>query len=73
MRHENERKRFKPEQDDISHGEESLVDFLRRCSIDEETWKYILDRPTDPPREISFDDWRVDGDDETTEGEQREL
>jgi hypothetical protein len=40
--------------------EESLLDFLQRCPIDEEIWRDILDRPTDPPREISFDEWRSD-------------
>jgi len=45
---------------------ETLLDFLRRCPIDEETWKIILDRPDDPPRDISFDDFSVE--DETTEG-----
>ncbi len=43
--------------------EETLLEFLRRSPIDEETWKVILDRPTDPPREFSFDDF--DFEDET--------
>lgn len=54
----------KAAEDDADRGEESLVDLLRRCPIDEETWKYILARPTDPPREISFNDWCFEDDDE---------
>ena len=43
--------------------EESLLDLLRRCPIDEKTWTYILDRPNDPPREIDFDDFDFDDND----------
>lgn len=51
-------------QDNSDRAGESLVDLLRRCPIDDETWNYILDRSTDPPRDISFDDWRFEDEDE---------
>ena len=50
-------------QDDTGCEDESLLDLLRRCPIDEETWTYILDRPNDPPREIDFDDFDFDDND----------
>lgn len=49
------------------HPKESLIELLRRCPIDVETWKIILDRPDDSPREISFDDWRFEDQDEAAE------
>jgi hypothetical protein len=51
---------LKPHKRDLPREEESLLDLLRRCPIDEATWAYILDRLTDPPREFSFDDWHDD-------------
>lgn len=49
-----------------SYGrQETLLELFQRCPIDEETWKFILDRPTDPPREVPFDDWQFDDDDVT--------
>lgn len=46
------------------------MEFLQRSPIDEETWKIILDRPDDPPREISFDDFRFDDEAEETPDDQ---
>jgi len=51
---------LKPNKRGLPREEESLLDLLRRCPIDEATWVYILDRPTDPPREFSFDDLHGD-------------
>lgn len=70
MRCENMNKgNTKPTQDNnIVPKEESLVDLLRRCPIDEETWAIILDRPNDTPRDILFDDWF--GDDHPEEVEE---
>lgn len=49
-----------PEKQEISQGDtnrkKSLLDVLRGCPIDDETWKDILNRSPEPPREISFDD-----------------
>lgn len=50
-------------QNDEPHGrKETLLELFQRCPIDAETWKFILDRPTDQPREVSFDDWQFDDD-----------
>ncbi len=58
-------RKVKSQEHDSDREEESLLDLLRRCPIDEETWAYILDRPNDLPREISFDDLEFDnGEDE---------
>lgn len=54
----------KSSQDYSDRAGESLVDLLRKCPIDDETWNYILDRPTDPPRDISFDGSRFEDGDE---------
>ncbi|MEJ7847929.1 MAG: hypothetical protein WKF92_07585 [Pyrinomonadaceae bacterium] len=48
--------------------EESLLDFLRRCPIDEETWTYILDRPNDLSREIDFDNFDFNDSDSIIHG-----
>ena len=53
MNQETEKKEF-------DHKEQTLVELLRSCPIDEETWKIILDRPNDIPRDISFDDFRFE-------------
>ncbi len=48
---------------DTNCEEESLLALLRRCPIDEETWTYILDRPTDLPRDIDFGGFNFDDND----------
>lgn len=63
------KKKMEPQNDKPNDRKETLLELFQRCPIDAETWKFILERPNDQPREVSFDDWQFDDDDLTAVAE----